>query len=521
MNPVGFGSTARQPDYFLVRWLFLRFLGLVYLAALLSLWVQIDGLIGSQGILPVADFLAAVRKATGGDGYHFAPTLCWLDSGDQFLSGLCAGGVGLSVLLIVGLAPVPVLGLLWVFYLSLTVAGQDFLGYQWDALLLETGFLAIFFAPLQLWPRLGRQSPPSRLVVWLFRWLLFRLVFCSGVVKLLSGDPSWRSLTALHYHYETQPLPIWTSWYMHQLPGWFQQLSVLVTLVAELLVPLLIFGPRRCRQAACAGIVGLQLLIAATGNYGFFNLLTMVLCVLLLDDDFFPARIRKRFAPPIEPGASSKPREWWHVFNMPHRWSSWLVLPVAVGIFLVSFMPFVWSCGLAIHGPTWLVRAHRAIASFRSVNSYGLFAVMTTRRPEIIIEGSDDGKTWKEYTFRWKPGDPRRRPSFAGLHMPRLDWQMWFAALGRCEENSWFVRFLVRLLRGSPEVLALLDRNPFPDQPPHYIRAVLYQYHFTDSTVRSRIGTWWRREPIGLYCPVLSLATRPGADELGSAPRLP
>jgi hypothetical protein len=483
------GPGAETSSFFLARWLFLRLLGGVYLAAFLSLWVQIHGLIGSRGILPIGDYLADVRAVTGPKRYLLVPTLCWLDPSDRFLDVLCGSGVALSGLLILGIAPSVVLFLLWALYLSLTVAGQEFLGYQWDGLLLETGLLAVFLAPPQLWPRLARQAPPSGLVLWLFRWLLFRVMFGSGMAKLVSGDPTWRGLTALQYHYETQPLPTWTSWYVHQLPGWFHGLSVLLTFAAELLVPLGIFGPRRLRHAACAGIVALMLLIAATGNYGFFNLLTIVLCVPLLDDGVFPARWRARLA-------SAEPRG--------RGWPRWLVMPFATGIFALSLLPFLAGIGLLQHGPTWLMTTYRIVESFRSVNRYGLFAVMTTRRPEILVEGSNDGVTWLPYDFRWKPGDVRRPPAFAGPHMPRLDWQMWFAALEDYRENPWFLRFLDRLLKGSPEVLALLERNPFPDQPPRYLRAVVHDYHFSDAAARAETGAWWRRERRGLYCPVLT-----------------
>jgi hypothetical protein len=481
-------------SFCLARGIFLRSLGLVYLAAFLSLWVQVDGLIGSRGILPVSEYLAAVHRVTGTERYYLVPTLCWLDAGDGFLHGLCAAGVILSVLLIVGLAPVPVLFLLWVCYLSLTVAGQQFLSYQWDALLLETGFLAIFFAPLGVWPQLSEQTPP-RVIVWLLRWLLFRLMFMSGVVKLLSGDPTWRDLTALHYHYETQPLPTWTSWYMHQLPGGLHRLAVLATFVAELLVPLLIFGPRRARHVACAGIVGLQLLIAATGNYGFFNLLTIVLCVPLLDDGVFPARWRARLAPGDSGATAARRRSW----------SVWVLAPVAGAVVCLSVAPFLANLDL---WPGWLARAYRVAASFRSVNTYGLFAVMTTQRPEIVVEGSNDGQVWRAYEFRWKPGDVHRRPAFTGLHLPRLDWQMWFAALGDFRENPWVDRFLARLLQGTPEVLALLEQNPFPDRPPRYVRALVYEYHFTNFATRRQTGAWWRRELRGHYSPVLVLPER-------------
>jgi hypothetical protein len=491
-------SAAGPANVFISRWLFLRLLGLVYLAAFVSLGVQIRGLIGSHGILPVADYLSEIRQFTGPERYYRVPTLCWLDSGDSFLIGLCAGGAALSALLILGAAPALILFLLWAIYLSLTVAGQVFLGYQWDALLLEAGFLAIFFAPVQLWPRPGHEAAPPRAILWLLRWLLFRLLFTSGVVKLLSGDPSWRSLTALQYHYETQPLPAWTSWYMHQLPAWFGQLSVLYTFGVEILLPPLIFGPRRCRPVAFAGIVSLQLLIAATGNFGFFNWLTIALCLPLLEDDVFPARLRQRFSPAAIPGNDPKPRSW----------SAWIIMPVAGAIFLLSLLTFMQSRKLAAFVPAWLLRAERVAASFQSVNHYGLFAVMTTARNEIIIEGSDDGRIWQPYEFKWKPGDPKRRPSFTGLHMPRLDWQMWFAALDDYRLNPWFGNFLVRLLEGSPEVEALLERNPFPDRPPSYIRALFYNYRLTDRATRDRDGTWWRRKLLGYYCPVLSL--KPG-----------
>jgi hypothetical protein len=487
-------SGAEPPPFFISRWLFLRLLGVVYLTAFLSLWVQVHGLIGSRGILPVREYLADVRGVTGPERYYLVPTLCWLDDGDRFLNGQCAAGVVLSVLLIAGVAPAPVLFVLWVLYLSLSVAGQDFFNYQWDALLLEAGLLAVFLAPPQLWPRPAREAPPSRLVLWLFGWLLFRLMFGSGVAKLLSGDPTWRGLTALSYHYETQPLPTWTSWYMHQLPGGFQAGSVVVTFVAELVVPLAVFGPRRWRLVAFVGIVGLQVLIAATGNYGFFNLLTVVLCVPLLEDSLFPARWRARFVPAGPAAAAPRARGW----------PGWVLGPVAAVVVTLSALPFLARGGLVRRWPAWVVEAYRAAASFRSVNSYGLFAVMTTHRPEIIVEGSDDGVTWLPYEFRWKAGDVQRRPRFAGPHLPRLDWQMWFAALDDYRENPWFLHFLARLLDGSPEVLALLETNPFPDHPPRFVRAVLYDYHFTDPATRSATGAWWRRERLELYCPVLS-----------------
>jgi hypothetical protein len=486
------GTHVPVPGFHISRWLFLRLLGFVYLAAFASLWDQVDGLVGSRGILPADRFLAAVRSALGAEAYTRFPTLCWLIPGDAGLHALCGAGVFLSGLLILGFAPGLVLCGLWACYLSLTVAGQVFLGYQWDALLLETGFLAIFFAPWGLWPWPAREAAPPPALRWLLRWLLFRLVFSSGVAKLLSQDPAWQDLTALEYHYETQPLPVWTSWCMHQLPAWFHKMSVLLAFVLEIPVPVLLFAGRRCRHWACAGIILLQILIALTGNYGYFNLLTIVLCLAQFDDDIFPSRIRARMLAasgqaPL--AAASGGRRL-------------LLMPIAGILFLLSLVPFVTTLTQARHLPGWLAKPVQLAASFHLVNNYGLFAVMTRERPEIIIEGSNDGETWLAYEFRWKPGDVSRRPEFTTPHMPRLDWQMWFAALGSFQDNPWFSQFLVRLMEGEEQVLALMERNPFPQAPPRFLRAMLYRYHFTNIETREQTGAWWRREQLGLYCPV-------------------
>jgi hypothetical protein len=471
-----------------VRRLFLRLLGLVYLAAFLSLAVQVEGLIGSKGILPVAELLDWARARTGPERHFLFPSLFWLNASDAALAAASWGGAILSCLLLAGLAPAPLLFALWALYLSLTSAGQIFLGYQWDALLLETGFLAIFWAPFSLRLRPGPQ-PPAVLVNWLLRWLLFRLMFSSGVVKLLSGDPTWRDLTALRYHYWTQPLPTWTAWYVDHLPGWFHAGSLVAMLAMELAVPLLIFAPRRLRLVACGALVALQLAIAATGNYAFFNLLTIVLCLVLLDDRSLPEGLRRR----LVPAASGEPGR---------GWPRWVLLPLAALVSLLSAIQMSGTVGLRVPWPAPARAVYRAAAPFQVVNGYGLFAVMTTRRPEILVEGSDDGVAWKAYELRWKPGDVTRAPAFVAPHQPRLDWQMWFAALETCEANPWLLRFLARLLDGSPPVVGLLERNPFPRSPPRLVRAVLYEYRFTDA--RESGGAWWRREEVGLFCPVLS-----------------
>lgn len=487
------GDSAPAPSYFISCDLFLRLLGLIYFIAFVSLWTQILGLVGSNGILPVTPYLEAARDSFGPERYWAIPTLCWIDSSDGFLQLLCGGGAFLSLLLIVNVAPTPILFLSWFFYLSLTTVCREFLSFQWDILLLETGFLAIFLSPLHLFSKSRHRSPPSPLILWLFAWLLFRLMFSSGVVKWASHDPTWRNLTALQYHYETQPLPTWIGWYVHQLPASFQRLSAIGMFIVELGVPFLIFAQRRIRQCACAAIVALQGLIALTGNYCFFNLLAVALCLFLLEDAFWPKRWREKIVSTQE--SSFKER----------RWPKWIIVPVAVMILMMTTVQVTGLFRRRIPWPRPMIILYRLLMPFRSVNSYGLFAVMTTSRPEIVVEGSNDGVSWLPYEFKYKPGDPKKRPAFIAPHQPRLDWQMWFAALGRVEENPWFLNFGVRLLQGSPDVLRLLSKNPFPDKPPRYLRATLYDYRFTDLATRRAGGEWWHRREIGPYCPVLSL----------------
>lgn len=529
LTRVAWGKHVEPSSYVLVRWCFLRCLGLIYLIAFLSLWVQLMGLIGSNGILPATLTMFGYRQEAnivhlGWHRLHVLPTLCWISASDGFLKFLCAAGTLLAGGLILGIAPAPCLFLLWLIYLSLSMVSREFLSFQWDNLLLETGFLAVFFAPLQWLPRAASPTP-SKLVVWLLRWLLFRLMLCSGLVKLLSGDPTWRNLTALRFHYETQPLPTWIGWYAHQLPGRIQQASTFVMFIIELGLPLLIFAPRRLRRIPCAAFILLQVLIMLTGNYCFFNLLSILLCLVLLDDGALkaclPATWLRLFEPaspsvgsvgepfptiPTNPGnqpapgptLTSPPRP-------PRHWPIQVIFPLTVIAVVVPLMQFAVLFQVRVPWPGPLITGYSWVAPFRSFNNYGLFAVMTTARREIIVQGSNDGVHWSDYEFKYKPGNPKRRPGFVEPHQPRLDWQMWFAALGDYQQNLWFVEFCVRLLNGSPQVLGLLEDNPFPKLPPRYVRAVVYEYHFTDFATRRRTGAWWRREFKGEYLPVVSL----------------
>ena len=499
------GDVSAKPTYSRAGALFVRFVGLCYLAAFVSLWIQVDGLIGPRGILPADRYLEWVRTQTGAGRFWLVPTLAWLSAGPGMLHLLCGAGAAASVAVLLGIAPTLGLAVGWLSYLSLSSVAQIFLGYQWDALLLETGLLAIFLFPRSWRLRWTPFQAPSETTRRLLLWLLFRLMFSSAAVKLGSGDPTWRSLTALRYHYETQPLPTWIGWAFHQLPASFHEISCVFLFFVELVVPFLVFLPRRAKHVAFGFFLTLQALIALTGNYAFFNLLAVALCVLLIDDAVFlrvssqakffrlSSRAKRGISPSIR--GDSPTRSWPRAF----------LVPFAAVILLASTIQLALTVRRSAQGlPRVALTVIQWIEPLRSVNRYGLFAIMTTRRPEILVEGSDDGQTWKPYEFRWKPGDVSRRPGFVAPHQPRLDWQMWFAALGTCEENPWFLNFLARLLQGEPSVLRLLRTNPFPAGPPRYVRALFFDYHLTDRETRRRTGAWWRREALGLYCPVIS-----------------
>lgn len=482
------GNDVRRPAYFTARSWFLRSLGVVYLIAFLSLWVQVDGLIGARGVAPLPEFLAAVHEQLGVRSYHFLPTFCWLNASNGFLHFLCGAGAVLSISLIFGIAPVVCLVLLFASYLSLTIAGQDFLSFQWDILLLEAGFLAIFLAPWR-WRLSGRKRTPlSPTAIFLLHCLLFKLMFMSGIVKLTSGDASWWNLSALDYHYWTQPLPTVLGWWADKSPEWFKHFSTAATLLIEVICPLLFWFPRRLRLFGAGATVFLQICIGLTGNYAFFNLLTIALCLLLVDDASWPrARLTNRI--------SAATNSWTEV--VPAIVVA-VTLPLNAMLIYESFAP----------GVTWprpLAALYGALTPFRIVNGYGLFRVMTKDRPEVIIEGSADGIDWKPYVFKWKAGPVDRMPAFVEPHQPRLDWQMWFAALSDPRRNRWFFGLIGRLLQNEPAVLRLLETNPFPDKPPRYVRAELYRYRFATRAEHAKTGAWWTRTDEREYLPTVSL----------------
>ncbi len=456
------GSEIEPATYFFTRRLFLRFLGLIYLIAFVSFYVQIPGLVGENGILPVGEFLDGAREAFGNQAIFQFPTLAWISHADLFLGFLAVLGAVFAVLAVIGIQLVPIFFMLWILYLSVCYTGQTFMSYPWDMLLLEVGFLAMFFAPT----RFGDKHDAPHLIVWLYRLLVFRIMIGFGVSILSSGAYNIPDISVLDFHYWIQPLPNAVSWFAHQMPWWLDRIVALVMLVVGLVIPFLVFAPRRLRFFAAFCFIVLQVWIGITGNFAFYNLLAIILALLLFDDRFFN-RSPKRY---VSRAGKAQVR------------FSQIVAGVVLTLTIVGT-------------PT----------SLRIVNSYGFFSRMTTSRPEIVLQGIMDGETWSDYEFKYKPGDVNRRPPFVALFQPRLDWQMWLAARSTYEQNQWFVDFAESLLRARPEVLGLLAQDPFNGERPLQLRAALYKYRFTTPEERKSTGAWWSREAEGLYLPVATL----------------
>lgn len=490
-------GVVNAPKHVLTCQIFIRVLALVYFAAFASLMSQVSALFGENGIAPISLLLENVRQNSASNHFWNLPTGLWLSPSDGFLKFLTGAGALFAVFIFFGKWQRLLLFLTWFFYLSLVNAGPPFMNFQWDVLLLEAGFLAIFVAPKPFWKFSVRAAEPPKALVWLLRWLLFRLMFFSGYVKFASGDVAWADFTALGFHYETQPLPQAVSWFVHQAPLWFHQASCLAMFAIEFGASLLIFGNRFTRQIAFWAFTIFQGIIILTGNYGFFNYLSLALGFWLLDDEFLlrlsPARLSERLL-------------------LMHRNADSLRLG-KVGLVILGLLVVIPSVSRVVASfkrdlsfPTPILALIETSSRLHLTASYGLFAVMTTERDEIVIEGSFDGESWLEYEFPYKPGDPTRRPAFVAPHQPRLDWQMWFAALSRFEQNPWLKNLFIRILQGKAEVLALFAKNPFPDAPPKYLRAKLYRYRFTTIAEREKTGRWWQRQFVREYAPAMSLA---------------
>ena len=505
------GKNSEPSTYVFSSWVFPRALGVIAAIAVISYWVQAKGLIGSQGILPISAYFQGLENYLNeiqfeGCKFFYLPTLFWFNQSDFAINAVFSFALIASLCLTLGLFPALSALALWVSYLSLLIAGQDFLSFQWDILLIEMSFLTIFFCHWKMIDRLRSHSDPTRLGRWLIWFLLFRLYFESGVVKLqsygLDEVNTWRDFTALNYHYWSQPLPTGISWYFHNLPPWFHQLSLYLLYFTELVLPFFIIGPRRIRNLAFSGMTIIQLCIILTGNYGFFNLLTIILCIPLIDDQSLPELLRKNLRNNFRKKDS---RHW--ILRI-HR--IFLISVVLVTI-PVSGFQLRQSCEDTrkprksrkwMQDHDYFRKTYFQISHFHTINAYGLFRVMTMTRPEIIISGSDDGIEWKDYTFKYKPGAPQLRPFFCVPHMPRLDWQMWFAGLYFERSRTlppWLGRFLHELFNGNIEVNTLLADNPFPQNPPQFYRIQLHHYSFTDRITRENTGSWWNTELLGDY----------------------
>ncbi len=472
----GAESGSSSSSFLLARWLFLRGLGLIHFVAFASYALQIVGLNGASGIEPTHEILQAASQHFGARAYYLMPTIEWLNSTDAALLALAWSGAFFSIFLTLGVCPAPTLALLALLWLSLITGGGEFTAFQSDGMLVEVTVLALFLAPWQWfeppWKVPAgylRQAAPTAVSLFLLRFMLFRLMLAAGLVKIESGDETWRMFTALNYHFETQPIPTPLAWYAHWLPAWMHKFSVGAMFFSETLAPILIFAGRYARLIAAASIASLHLMIAATGNYTLLNLLCVLLCVPLVDDavvsHVMPGQLAERITAARAPGVT-----W--------RWSGLLQKTLAAPLIFLAASQFLCTACPSLL-PDLVIDCVAAAAPFHLADRYGLFAVMTTTRPEIVFEGSRDGQNWRSYEFLYKPGDDLKRPPpWVEPHMPRLDWRLWFAAMRPVEDNPWVLR-LVKHLLADNSMNQFFSQNPFPKEPPMFIRAFVYDYHFT------------------------------------------
>ena len=487
----------QPPRHDQVAWLLLRLLGLWYLAAFISFAVQAQGLIGSQGIVPVAEFVARVQVALGADGWWRLPMVFHWNASDSAIDWVTWGGAALAALVVVGRLVTPALAACVLLYLSLVHGGQDFMRFQWDLLLIECGVLGVLLSAARGRVRNG--------VIWLWRWLLFRFIFLSGVVKVASGDVAWRDMTALGFHFETQPLPTVLAWYAHHSPAELLQAMTWATLIIELPVVFLLFLPRRLRFFGAGLFVLLQLAILATGNYNWFNLLSLTLCLAALDDAalgrLLPGPMARlldrRAAHSIADTATDGEVQSGFARRGVNALVATVVPTLAAAQFLLASALLVAKLDLPL--PAWVEQGMRIARPYALASNYGPFSVMTRVRRELEIQGSDDGVSWRSYRWRYKPDGAATPMPWIIPHQPRLDWQAWFVVLGPPRSSPWLGGLIRGLLEGRAPVLALFADNPFPGHPPQYLRMNLNEYRYTTPTERADSGDWWVVRPIGRY----------------------
>jgi hypothetical protein len=478
------------PEYWLARLVFERLLGLTYLAAFVGTALQFRALLGERGLLPVLRFVQAVSSRR-------APSIFHLHYSDRFAAGLAWAGAVLALSVFVGApqqAPLwicmAVWAAMWALYLSFVNVGQTFYGFGWETLLVEAGFLAIFVG--------NAETAPPLLVVLLIRWLLFRLEFGAGLIKL-RHDPCWRKLSCLDYHHETQPIPNRLSWYFHRLPKPLHRTEVAANHFVQLVAVFGLFAPQPVASIAGGLILATQVWLLLSGNYAWLNLITIALAAMSVPDGVL-ARVIPVDAPALQ---------------APPLWFMAAVILVTMTVAVLSYRPV-----RNMASPHQLMNA--SFDPLRLVNTYGVFGQITPERFEVVIEGTDDpalgpGTRWREYEFKAKPGDTHRRPRQVAPYHLRLDWLMWFAALSPAYAEAWLLPLVEKLLKNDARTLRLLAANPFEGEgPPTFVRALLYRYRYTTPEERAETGAWWVRELVGEYMPPLALY-RPGAPDSEAA----
>jgi hypothetical protein len=482
------GSAA--PSYWLTRFVLLRLLGLVYAVAFLVLALQALPLIGSRGLLPAGIFLERVAERFGSrwEGFLRLPSLFWLDVSDGLIVTLAWAGVALSLAVVAGYANSILMAALWALYLSFVKIGQDWYGYGWEIQLLETGFLAIFLCPL-LEARPFPRLPPPAPVLWLYRWLIVRIMLGAGLIKL-RGDPCWRDLSCLDHHYQTQPNPNPLSRALHFMPSWFHRAGVLFNHFVEMVCPWFAFWPTLARRLAGGFMLLFQLMLILSGNLSFLNWLTIVPILACFDDALWRRVLPRALAARAEAAAVRARRS---------RAGQAAVIALAGVVTALSYYPVanLFSKRQAMN---------TSFGPLAVVNTYGAFGSVGRQRREIVFEGTDEAQLteatrWRPYEFKCKPGDPRRRPCLITPYHYRLDWQIWFAAMSSPARYPWTLHLVWKLLHNDPGALSLLANHPFPGAPPRYVRADLYVYEFAPPG--NAEGVWWRRRRLGAWIPPL------------------
>jgi len=483
---------AIAEEYFLTRFIILRLLGFVYLAAFVSLIGQMLPLIGSEGLLPAAGYLERVTSLSGSTGAAFwkLPTIFYLGASDSTLVFFAWFGLFLAVVVLFGFANSIIMLVLWAIYMSFVHIGQTWYGYGWEIELLENGFLAVFLCPFLDGRPFSKRPTPLTLIV-LYRWLAFRIMFGAGMIKI-RGDDCWRELSCLQTHYETQPIPNPLSPYLHFMPAWFHTLGVLFNHLVELILPFFVFGPRRLRLLAGVLLVLFQFVLIVSGNLSFLNWLTIVPILACFDDRFLKRLLPNRFCLAATTAAK-------HEFQISK--------PRKIAVAMLALMVSVLSINPISNLFSGQQVMNTSFDSFALVNTYGAFGSVGKVRHEIIFEGTTETKInkltrWRAYEFPCKPGDPQRRPCITGPYQRRLDWQIWFAAMSYPQREPWTVHLIWKLLHNDAGALSLLDGNPFPDEPPHAIRATLYRYEFAAPDNIS--GAWWKRERVRSWLPPMT-----------------